>query len=350
MTKQKLNNILKGNNENNKKLKKNTKNGIDLNLNPHLKLYSAFGEIKKATSFRRTINPRSRRLKYGEGKKNEESLSKIHYGQRKLLLSEIEFITNYYDELDKDKPKIFLYVGAAAGYHIYYLAQLFPELEFHLYDENKFYKKLYELPNVKIFSHYLTNKIAKTYKNKNLFFYCDIGNLRIVKEYPKSIKKSNKIVSDNRKFQMELYKIINPKKALLKFRLPWSGGYTEYLDGDIYFQVWQGKYSTESRLVPNGKMKKYDNLVYEDRMYYFNKITRRKYYKHDIPCYGHCYDCRSEIEIIRNYLKKFKKGNTKKNVCKMGAAISASIPIAAFLPKFVPRYLFKGTELAKWKI
>ena len=115
----KLNNILKENNS-----KKNSKNGIDLNLNPHLKLYSKFGEIKKATSFRRTINPRSRRLKYGEGKKNEKSLrGKIHYGQRKLLLSEIEFITNYYDELDKDKPKIFLYVGAAHGYHIYYLAK-----------------------------------------------------------------------------------------------------------------------------------------------------------------------------------------------------------------------------------
>ena len=217
-----------------------------------------------------------------------------------------------------------------------------------MYDEDKFYKKLYELPNVKIFTHYFTNKIAKTYKNKNLFFCCDIRNLEISKA-TENIKKSNKIVFDDMKFQMDWYKIMKPKKALLKFRLAWKGN-TKYLDGDIYFQVWQAKHSLETRLVPNGKMKKYNNEAYDERMYYFNQITRRKYYKHDIPCYGHCYDCRSEIEIIRNYLKKFKKGNTIKNVCKMGASISASIPIASFLPKFVPRYLFKGTELAKWKI
>lgn len=34
---------------------------------------------------------------------------------------------------------------------------------------------------------------------------------------------------------------MNPAASMLKFRLPYEHGYTEYLDGRMYFQVWAGK-------------------------------------------------------------------------------------------------------------
>ena len=52
---------------------------------------------------------------------------------------------------------------------------------------------------------------------------------------------------------------LKPYKALLKFRLPWNKEECEYLDGKLYLQCWAGRHSTETRLVPNGKMKIYDN-------------------------------------------------------------------------------------------
>jgi hypothetical protein len=57
----------------------------------------------------------------------------VHWGQRKLLLSEIEFLTHYAE------PGItVVYAGAAPGTHIPYLAGLFPGVSFVLVDPNKF--------------------------------------------------------------------------------------------------------------------------------------------------------------------------------------------------------------------
>ena len=131
--------------------------------------------------------------------------------------------------------------------------------------------------------------------------------------------------------QRKFYDIIKPRSALLKFRLPWEEGKTEYLDGTIYFQLWQNFDSAESRLIPNGKVKKYDNTSYEERMFYFNTVTRFKYYKHNYKCYCHCYDCMSEITILENYIK-FNQDRNPKNanainitVCDLGRRITKEL-------------------------
>lgn len=130
----------------------------------------------------------------------------------------------------------------------------------------------------------------------------------------------------------------------VKFRLPWLKGNTTYLDGKIYFQVWQKINSTETRLVPNGKIKKYDNTAYEEKMFNFNSITRKKYYNHDVKCYGHCYDCRSEVEIIKNYLIKIRNIDDKyvnECICYIGREIS----------KVLGKLLFDNdTSLSKYNI
>eukprot|EP01111_Echinosteliopsis_oligospora_P018771 TRINITY_DN8796_c0_g1_i1.p1 TRINITY_DN8796_c0_g1~~TRINITY_DN8796_c0_g1_i1.p1 ORF type:complete len:166 (-),score=24.40 TRINITY_DN8796_c0_g1_i1:114-611(-) len=111
--------------------------------------------------------------------------------------------------------------------------------------------------------------------------------------------------------QIRWHKMMKPKASMLKFRLPYSAGETEYLDGDIFFQVWAGRTSTESRLVvtdPEPKMKTYDHTHYGEIMFHFNTVTRTIYWPHNVVGQGlnHCYYCAAEIYILQNYLRKIK--------------------------------------------
>ena len=68
--------------------------------------------------------------------------------------------------------------------------------------------------------------------------------------------------------------------------------------------------TTETRLIPHGtKLKTYDQTVYEEQLAYFNTATRVAFYSHNVKGEGidNCYDCRSEIEILKQYLLKFDK-------------------------------------------
>lgn len=296
----------------------------NLEDSPHLQQYSKYFKNigNKAISFSRVLNNHSRKEKYIKQKINP----KIHDGQRKLLLSEIEFFINEHKKFDKNKKKIVLYIGASTGIrsvHTYTLITLFPEFEYHLYDSSDFFPLLKELKNVKIFKRWFTEKDIPKYKNGNVFLISDIRNPIIgVFKKQKDFRKMNEVVLEDMNLQKFFYEQINPKSALLKFRLPWDDEKIQYLDGEIYFQVWQGFDSTETRLVPNGKLKKYNNRAYEERMFYFNKKTRTKYYKHNIKCYGHCYDCMSELTILSKYMKL---KNITGDVCELGQAITKNL-------------------------
>jgi len=324
----------------------------NIKISPHIDYF--YGTIKKANSFSRKLYPRSRRKKYEENyfeniknqiHNEQKKLLHIHHGQRKLLLTEIEFITNEYYKLKNNKQKIVLYIGASKGIssiHTYILAKLFPEIEYILYDKYDFYEKLYTLTNVKIFKRWFTNNDSKLYKNKNVLLISDMRDPDISKaKNNKNLNKQNKVVYDDMLIQKKFYEDIKPVSALLKFRLPWTSGKTKYLDGDIYYQVWQGAGSTETRLVPNGKIKEYDNTSYEERLFYFNTETRFRYYEHDYACYGHCFDCMSEITILENYIKLKK---LKISVCDLGRKITKELSINK------NKHIFTNTLLQKYKI
>ena len=72
----------------------------------------------------------------------------IHWGQRKLLLTEIEFLTMYFEKKTNDKPTYVIYAGAAPGNHILYLSKLFPTVHFELYDPRNFSEKLTHKPKL----------------------------------------------------------------------------------------------------------------------------------------------------------------------------------------------------------
>ena len=347
-------------------------------LSPHLLISDKHridntGIIKKNTGkFSRIQYIRSRRKPY-EKLENEKVLRKeLHRGQRKLLMTEIEFIMNEYNKLDSDpkKQKIFLYIGASAGkgsIHSYFLAKMFPEFEYHLFDKNDFFDDLYKLPNVKIFKRWFLESDIKSYKNKNLFMISDMRDPDIGRAMKdENTKSQNAVVFDDMKLQQTFYNKIKPKSALLKFRLPWQPGKTEYLDGTIYYQLWQGPHSTETRLIPTApnKTKIYDNTGYEQRLFYFNTETRRRYYSHSVvkqylktlysngmnknknnyaeneySCYGHCFDCISEIVILQRFINSFS-ANKKLTVCKLGKKITE------YLSLNTNKRLFKTGQLS----
>ena len=88
-------------------------------------------------TFKRILRSDSLEEKYRRRKGEDKTT--VHFGQRKLLLSEIEFLTIVFQNLETDNKKIVLiYAGAASGQHIPTLVEAFPFIEYILVDPAKF--------------------------------------------------------------------------------------------------------------------------------------------------------------------------------------------------------------------
>jgi len=229
----------------------------------------------------------------------------IHWGQRKLLLSEIEFLTKY-----GMSGATVVYAGAAPGTHTRYLIELFPELKFVLVDPAPFSSKLTEGPRCILRQELFTDDLAQQYAGcDKVLFMCDI---RSCDESLMSNQEVQHKVMEDMQTQQRWHDIIQPIKSMLKFRLPWTPGCTEYLTGDVYLQAFGPITTTETRLVPYGHDRvMWNNKKYEEQLFYFNTVTRVARYAHSMPVgrpgYGldYCYDCRSEVEILSEYLRKY---------------------------------------------
>ena len=116
-------------------------------------------------------------------------------------------------------------------------------------------------------------------------------------------------VSEDMANQRRWYTIMQPLAAMLKFRLPWSKGKTEYLDGEVFLPIWGPQTTTEARLICGTTrgcgVKLWDNTMHCDQMFYFNSVTRLMAYDHDVreaQGLDHCYDCAAEVCVLRQYL------------------------------------------------
>ena len=283
-------------------------------------------------NFKRILTSESIGEKYRRRK--GENKTTVHFGQRKLLLSEIEFLTIVFQQLGESNKKVVLiYAGAAAGHHIPTLTHAFPFLEYILVDPAKFHITEENFKSkVKIFRECFTDKMAQelrdTYKDYIRLFVSDIrtANYRNLTRDMTELRVEDDMIS-----QMEWHRILNPYKTLLKFRLPYVGNNLktaktelEYLDGTIFFQVWPGCTSSETRLMVDqgNKKKMYDCVKYEDQLFRFNTVERLLCYKHniDVPGIDHCYDCRAEVHIIEEYTKIYQK------LCKFVEGSNYEIP------------------------
>jgi ubiquinone/menaquinone biosynthesis C-methylase UbiE len=252
-------------------------------------------------------------------RRTKEIKSVLHWGQRKLSLTEIEFFTlylqNMYTPENSGKHIYAVYAGSAPGTHILYLAKLFPTIHFELYDPREFSKKL--LKNTKMINtyvQYFTDEtaqqwVAANHPDKVILLISDIRTGEPEKQSKEMVEARVKI---DHEWQKNWYNIIKPEMAMFKFRLPWNDEITEYLAGDIYIQPYPPATSTETRLIigKDAGLKMYDNRKYEEQFFYFNNHIRPLNFanilddltpdeKHGVK---NNYDGAAEVHILEQYL------------------------------------------------
>jgi hypothetical protein len=238
-------------------------------------------------------------------KRDDQIRTVVHWGQRKLLLSEIEFLTL----VGKDKlaGSVVVYAGAAPGTHVGYLSALFPSVFFVLIDPAPFTVNASE--SIQIMREMFTDELALKLKDVHGVDIYFISDIRTADPDRDSIEESEAKIKSDMDAQMRWHTLIGSKRSMFKFRLPWNQEQSEYLDGDVYLPVWGPQTTTESRLITKedspSAVRVYDHKRYESQMSHFNCIARVSLYKHSVSAPGldHCYDCTAEAHILRNYLR-----------------------------------------------
>ena len=175
--------------------------------NPHVEQYQEtfYGNVHKHKMFR-TLSLSTEKFDYRS--KVVPKKSTQHWGQRKLFLTELDFLTRY---LNHSSNKV-LYVGASPGTHLLMILELFPQLELILYDPRNFDKRLKSHPRVTIHQKFFDNREAAKYKEKNILFISDIRNINLFEEQEFTEQK----ILEDMYNQEQWYNIINPKKSFVK--------------------------------------------------------------------------------------------------------------------------------------
>jgi hypothetical protein len=275
--------------------------------NPHLEqVCTPLVHLNDEKSLTRVMDKDFPQLIYRRRRGEMKSL--IHCGQRKLMISEIEFLT-----LHGGTGATCVYAGGAPGNHINYLSVLFPHIHFILIDPSEF--GCFEDPGyVSIRQEFLTDEKASEIRESihgDLIFISDIrsADWRTVG----CVELDDEITRDMQ-MQRQWHHVLKAKASMLKFRLPWQPGATDYLDGEIYFPIWAPVTSTESRLVVTSQSsaRSWDHQEYWEKMHYFNSVVRASAYAHILGTtraedgsvkLDHCYDCAAEVKILKDYLR-----------------------------------------------
>lgn len=215
------------------------------------------------------------RIGYVESKKIKSRKS-IHLGQFKLFFSELIFLTKYHQP-----GAVVLYVGAACGYHTAYMADLFPDMSFELWDPGRF--MIEDRTNIKIFNQFFTTADAHRYaeSSSKILFMCDMRNLEIARAIKNeketgSHELSDTVISEDMVLQELWAAIIKPVAAYLKFRLPYTSDIKfKYLTGTIYLQPYAPS-GMEARLLATQYTNKtiYESTEIDEKMAYFNAYIR----------------------------------------------------------------------------
>lgn len=203
----------------------------------------------------------------------------LHWGQRKLLLTEIDFLTRV-----KADSEVVVYAGAADGRHIPLLLNMFPRLTFHLYDPRAFNDRLYRFTD-RIFINpyyksnpsstengFFTDAVARWYADQKLttLFVSDIRTDPIESE-----------ILRNQEQQRAWITIMRPKWSMFKFKMPYPAVgkelFYEYLDGEIVKQCWAPIRSAETRLIIPATLRdrKWNTVDYERQCSWYNSVLRQ---------------------------------------------------------------------------
>jgi len=258
----------------------------------------------------------------------------VGWGQRKLLCTEIQFLNLFWDPSVVPHP-VLVYAGAAPGYHIACLADMFPEIEFHCYDPRPF--KIAGTDRIKLHQGLFTDDEARKWAGRSDVFL--VSDIRTADYQVMEEDVNEAAIWSDHLLQQGWLEIIQPQQALLKFRLPYTQAWAkllessegskyapidpqrpqliQYLHGYCFLQAWAPQTSSETRLVPlkqDGRYQRqlWDPSHYEDLLFHHNSVTREaavfpsgsSELSLDPPELLADYDSRLEATILADYLYK----------------------------------------------
>ena len=261
-------------------------------------------------------------------RRTDDEKTSVSYGQRKLLLILVSFLSKYAEQY-KGKNTIILYVGAAPAIGIGIATKLFPGFCWHLYDPARFAIKTDVKNNVFVYQKYFDDDTAKYWqsrreKGEDIIFISDIRTADYTKA--KDLNENEDQIEVDMQMQRRWVEMIQPNVSQLKFRLSYTldgrkNDY-EYFDGLVYHQCWRPQTSTETRLVFSSiKYKNYYCNKYEKQMFYHNAIVREKEKFLNEEADGieltNDWDSACEISIWKDYLNYCGEEITKEKILKL---------------------------------
>lgn len=281
-------------------------------------------------------------------RRKDEDKRSVSWGQLKLLLALIQFITLFWDPKKVAKPKV-VYAGAAPGNNIAIVSKFFPEVEFHLYDPAKFNIKTND--KIKLYQQYFTDEDAKKWAGRNdVYFISDIRSVSHEKIKDLDIYEAK--IQEDMQNQMRWFQIINPVEGHLKLRFPYTGGSrpteVNYLYGYVFKQPFAPVTSTETRMVPvrneegNWIVTTWSSQKYQDQLFYHNVVIREKksYFNPlvltqgdkdeekepiDYPELLNDWDSRAGTQILIDYLVKRTGKVDKESVISLSRLITKKL-------------------------
>eukprot|EP00993_Chasmostoma_nieuportense_P001302 NODE_2196_length_1254_cov_36.261757_g2086_i0.p1 GENE.NODE_2196_length_1254_cov_36.261757_g2086_i0~~NODE_2196_length_1254_cov_36.261757_g2086_i0.p1 ORF type:complete len:388 (+),score=64.16 NODE_2196_length_1254_cov_36.261757_g2086_i0:15-1178(+) len=234
----------------------------------------------------------------------------LHNGQLKLLLGEIQFLT-----LHGHRSTQVVYVGAAPGTHLPFLAALFPSHVFHLWDPTPFRFKTGLNPSI---DRRLIVR-CQPFNPAAALLYLGQACLLISDVYsgaPLYNPEDPTYLNADMQQQWQWCTLMQPCAFQMKFRLPYMKGITNYLAGTLYIQCFDPNRTAECRLIGTdpSASQPYDHEQYERRHYFRNTILREwaqcsNVLADGLPVSGdanhfgvdRCFDCALMASILEQY-------------------------------------------------
>lgn len=315
--------------------------------------------VHTSIDFSTTLNSECLKLQYDSNFKGDGN---THQGQKKLFLSEVQLLTEYYRSHHKnsDEHPTVIYAGASPFHHGPFLHSLFKDVKFILIDPADSGKKAFtfgdELKDQDHFDirrEFFTDKLAEEFrdlgKDHPIIFISDI---RLGDPNPIIF---NTQIGEQMQKQSNWVATMRPKLSLLKFRVPYLSinhdkqtdeeqstmidaietvkrhaifrdfPNVKMFDGDLYFQVFPKTTSGETRLmitqqnVDKQQMRVYKFDEYEQILSFHNRYTRTYRFSRGVSEFDpyifpnattkesnthcNCYDCIGELRIYDDYLR-----------------------------------------------
>lgn len=271
----------------------------------------------------------------------QEEHSVTHWGQMKLLLGEIEFLTPY---LSVSNLTI-VYAGSSPGHHLMALVNLMPSSwQWLLYDARpcevyytdgdaqleKVGKSTIVLTRVRnhrvhVYTRNLNAMEARCIRDRHVVRPQSVSDpqLLLISDIRTPLNRiSEHSVNRDMDLQLNITRALGPFQASLKFKLPYTNLFLPtayYVKGSLQYQPYSPPISHETRLVAGPdftNLVPYNTEEYARQMFHYQTVLRTSLYhrtsqvadpalhpflvEHRVAT-DHCYDCTCARRIAGNF-------------------------------------------------